>query len=229
MLESAIQITYSNIQYIDLYTEALLWKGKALIRTGASEEARESLEEALRVSKDLMDPILHGKILMALSFVSDRDIDNALEAAAIFEEEGDVYDLAEAKNYVGRLFYKRGQHDDALEHWNEGIDIGRSSGNFRLKAVMEYNVASILTQRGEFERSRELLRESAKTFWRVHFRSGWIYSYVGYGDMYLHRREFEVAERFLRRGESMAIEYGDEKGLELVRQELARLGDMRKG
>lgn len=208
--------------------EALHWKGKALTRKGNLDEARAALDEALAVSDELGDRILRGRILMALSFVSDTEIEYAVEAARIFEEEGDLYDLAEAKNFMGRLYYRRGDLEQALEQWSEGIEIGRSTGNFRLKAIMEYNTASVLSKRGDLRGCLDLLKESTRTFRRIHFIPGYVYSMVGYGDYYAERGDLERAERFLRRGEVIAREYGDEKALELVRGEISRLEGLRR-
>jgi len=203
--------------------EALHWKGKAHTRLGESKKGKVAFEEAIRLAKENNDRILEAKVLMATSFISDENIDYALEAANIFEIEGALYDLAEAKNYVGRLYYRKGDLKSAEENWIQGIEIGKRTGNFRLTAVMQYNLSSVFIERGDFVNALKQLRRSTKTFFDVNFASGFIYSKVGYGSYYTMRGKFDIAERFLNMGEKIARELNDEKALELVFEEKCTL------
>ncbi len=212
--------------------EALHWKGKAFTRLGKKDQGEDAFKEAIVLAKGEKDNILEGKVLMARSFITDENLNCALEAARIFEEEGALYNLAEALNYVGRLYYRQGDLHSAKRNWIRGIEIGLSTGNYRLTAVMQYNLASVYIESSDFSKALEYLKESTRTFYNVHFASGFIYSKVGYGSFYAMRGDYQIAERFLNMGEEIARELNDEKALELVFEEKCNLysisGDKRR-
>lgn len=126
-------------------------------------------ESALDLSDALGNRSGRAAALRTLASVAYQENDyagfeQALEAAALFEADGDPYGLATVQNILGCYYYSFGQYDTMLEHLRAAHTIADGLGDLRMQALCLHNMGTACDKTGDYEESVRLY-ENARVVW----------------------------------------------------------------
>lgn len=137
----------------------------ALMDIGEFARAEQLLDRALKVGKNLTDPILRVQLYWSQSKLhgEQNDVDVAAEyarkALEILELTEDTYRTARAHQLLAHLELDRGRPDEALELLREGWPLLARSGNVVEQAQFRLEEARALARLGAREEAASLAME----------------------------------------------------------------------
>ncbi|TFH20158.1 MAG: CHAT domain-containing protein, partial [Bacteroidia bacterium] len=126
---------------------------------GHYQEALENLEIALKLRKELNDPVNAGNVLNQQGnvYASMRDYDKAIElyseSAEIMNTEGNLEGQAIGYNNIGTILDEAGRFQKAIDYYTRSLEIYRQVGNNEGIGTALGNLGNSYYGLGEFEES----------------------------------------------------------------------------
>jgi DNA-binding SARP family transcriptional activator len=184
--------------------ESLIAAGEAAIGAGAIEAGLDTLRRAVADAREIGDPVLSARALVALGTAyihggrgRDGEGATALHAALAVAEKTDARDLvSEACRELGYVEMLRGRYDRAEIWLQRSVDEASHGG---LRAAALGVLGSVTSDRGQTERAISLLTDSAavaEQFQKPRL-TAWAYTFLG--RTHLLREEMTAARDALDR------------------------------
>ena len=123
------------------------------------------------------------------------------EALAVLDDphvdEPDV--AATVHDSLANLYFFLGMYAQSFEHSNMGIEYARKAGATRVEAYCLRNLAVIYSEQREFDRARQLYRESRHLFESIDYRIGIAWTLHGVGEIEFEEGRLEQALEYFQR------------------------------
>ncbi|WP_438007727.1 sigma 54-interacting transcriptional regulator [Sorangium sp. So ce321] len=140
--------------------EAVATRGLAQSFASRHEEAKRTLEHAVRLARLTGEPRILSVALVSLAFALQRD-DRLSEAKAVYEEAltaaeqaGDAGTLATTRLNLAALTKLQGDLGAAIRHLEAAVDLGRRSGRVATIRQALLNLANLDLYLGRLARAR---------------------------------------------------------------------------
>ncbi|WP_437734639.1 sigma 54-interacting transcriptional regulator [Sorangium sp. So ce1335] len=141
-------------------SEAVATRGLAQSFASRHEEAKRTLEHAVRLARLTGEPRILSVALVSLAFALQRD-DRLSEAKAVYEEAltaaeqaGDAGTLATTRLNLAALTKLQGDLGAAIRHLEAAVDLGRRSGRVATIRQALLNLANLDLYLGRLARAR---------------------------------------------------------------------------
>jgi predicted ATPase/DNA-binding SARP family transcriptional activator len=183
-------------------------------RQGDSARARELLEEALGLFRELGDADQTARCIGLLGNVAvgEGDLDAAEkafeEAAAIARETGNEFRLASNLSNLGTIASFRDDAPTALRFQREAVEIQRRLEDFDNFAITMHNVARGHLFLGDLEQARTALEESYGVACELGFRQVMAYCVEGLAELAMREGDAEQAATALGACQHLFAEIG---------------------
>lgn len=147
-------------------TEALKFLGIANHLQSEYDSAITYYSKAIRISLDNNDSLNTGKLYLniATSYNSkgnfEQAIENALKSETIFDNLNDVNGQARVQNLIGIFYFNRSDFNNALSYFKKYNRLAKESRDSGEIVSSMNNMASTLHQLKEYEKERQLLKQS---------------------------------------------------------------------
>jgi tetratricopeptide (TPR) repeat protein len=160
--------------------DLMAWYGHFRLEQGRHADAivwsHRAIEEADRAgAKDVLG---HAYRLLDWAHVDRGEPELATYSARaleLFEELGDLPNLATVRNNLGGIAYWLGNWDEALEHYAAANELDERTGDVVAAALGRNNVAEILADQGRWEEAEELFRGAERVVRAARFRGAIAY------------------------------------------------------
>ncbi|WP_437781223.1 sigma 54-interacting transcriptional regulator [Sorangium sp. So ce1097] len=143
-----------------IVAEAVATRGLAQSFASRHEEAKRTLEHAVRLARLTGEPRILSVALVSLAFALQRD-DRLSEAKAVYEEAltaaeqaGDAGTLATTRLNLAALTKLQGDLGAAIRHLEAAVDLGRRSGRVATIRQALLNLANLDLYLGRLARAR---------------------------------------------------------------------------
>jgi len=148
-------------------------------------------------------------------------LDQALESLKKAEKlETRKEDLMYIYNDIGAVLHRKGDLDEALEHYMKSLSIARDLGERRMQAILLSNIGSIYRYKGDTDRALFYYTKSLELHESEEDKAA---TYNNIATLYYDRGDYKKAEEFLKKA-LVAFELaGDLRGSGQV---LINLGDL---
>jgi transcriptional regulator with GAF, ATPase, and Fis domain len=150
-----------------LASDALSVRGVVLAFTGEDAEAREALEEALRVARVAGEPRLEAVALGSAAIVHQRagragEAKEAYEASiAAAEKARDAETVATMRLNLAMFAHGEGDFAQALAHLEAAVDMGKRAGSGVVVTQALLNLANLDLYLGRWARARASIEQLA--------------------------------------------------------------------
>lgn len=144
--------------------------GIACARLGRPEEARQHLENAVRLSSETGQPRsrAYAHTALAETLTQSGEYEAAREcsfaALEVFTELEDRAGASAAYAVLGKIERECGNLDGSVEHYKESLSALDGSGLPRDVALRKMEFADLLVERGDADTAKAVLEEAAKVF-----------------------------------------------------------------
>ncbi|MEE9133137.1 MAG: AAA family ATPase [Gemmatimonadota bacterium] len=131
-------------------------------RIGRAEEALLMAEEALHVAGQSGDAEIVAQAAYRLARVHvswdspEQGRELAQRALDVFAQMDELSGVAVCHDLLGLANFRAGDWDGALHHWESALETMEVAGIPDEKIAMQFNIAELLTLRGEFDRALDL-------------------------------------------------------------------------
>lgn len=197
-----------------------MWNREGQIETklGQFERARDCLEPALELHRELDDPEGRVETLNSLGIVAVKQTD--FEAAREYFEQGsELYrklgdPIGEAKTLgnLGVVERKLGNYGAAQESHYQALDIFREHGDKNAEANSLGNLGLVATRRGELSAARESYEECLELKREVDSKRGESRVYDNLGTVERLAGNLDAAREYYQRAIRIDEETGDRHG-----------------
>jgi tetratricopeptide (TPR) repeat protein len=197
-----------------------MWNREGQIETklGQFERARDCLEPALELHRELDDPEGRVETLNSLGIVAVKQTD--FEAAREYFERGsELYrelgsPIGEAKTLgnLGVVERKLGNYGAAQESHRQALDIFREHGDKNAEANSLGNLGLVATRRGELSAARESYEECLDLKREVDSKRGEARVYDNLGTVERLAGNLDAAREYYQRAIGIDEETGDRHG-----------------
>ena len=171
--EKEVFMGKQNIGY-SIYSSITGWCGGALTLLGRFSEAREMLENGLRIAYEINDKLGIAVMEFASSDLSfwkgngNDTCNHAQKAVTYYEETGDLIIIGAALTSLGSGFFLLGEHEKALNHADKGLKIKD------FPAILSWNYwhsAYIHLAAGDQVKAREYFETALKLSMEFHVKA----------------------------------------------------------
>jgi CHAT domain-containing protein len=148
---------------------ALLFIGWVQQLQGNTEAALESYSQALQIGRSAANPLGLGRALYFLGRIdlrlnrADAAAGLLQEALANFKDQGSVMDEARTLIELGRAAHALGDDEQAEQHLQRALDLGRSLQNFIVQTDAQGALARLDLDRGDLPAARSAIEEALRT------------------------------------------------------------------
>ncbi len=195
--------------------KALLGAGVLALLRCEYDRAKEHLEEALLIYRDLGDGEGVASALQVLGSIARERADYARaeklhgESLALWRELGDGAGEARSLNYLGFVSWLQEKHQRAREICERTLAIFRDLGDSEGVAWALISLGASAQYAGSLDRARGLLDESLALSNEVGYREGVAWSLDQLGVLALREGDAGRARRLLRRSLGVHRDLGD--------------------
>lgn len=163
-----------------------------------------------------------GNISLTLNQLDDAD--RYFRQALEIEHSLDS-DLGQAINYanIGAIYALRAEYDSAFHYYNQSMKHNKLAGSELGISLCHTYIGHIYEEQnryddalGQYMLAYKLMEKSADQ-WH------WLDACLSVGKIYTLKGEYDKAERYLKKGEGIAVEIGSKEHLELVNKLLSDL------
>lgn len=168
-----------------------------------AERARELAEE-----RDDRSHVAAAWLVEAMVFLNEGNRDDALELAVkavdafseLIDEPGGVEGLVRAQNVVGVVHRQAGRHHEALEAYEEALEVAEEAELRKWRRYLLNNAGLALAYLGEFTQALERYNEALERVRQLGHRTEESNLLINIGHCHLLRGEYDDAMRSVRRG-----------------------------
>jgi predicted ATPase len=207
--------------------ELLERRGTFLLLMGRCAEALPCLEDAVRVSQTIDDPILQALCCGGLGNAChvQGDLDGAEEqwcrALALARENGVAHSVSSLLCNIATVKKQKGLHEEALSLLSEAETLNRASGDPYITAVILSQMADLMEVSGDSAAAERKYRESLALRRTVGDLRGMSHTFQKLSGLVMHRSPAEAVE-LAREGLRHAESSGAVNRITCTRAQLAR-------
>lgn len=214
LLEAAVRIGSPRLRLL-----ALLGLGRAMTRLGQTTEARELLEQARELARELREPQGESTALWLLALAAwelaefAAGVELSAESLALARARGDRFGEARALGCQAMIYSGQANYDLALQLQGEALAIRREIGDKAGEATSLGNLAATQGNRGFHTESRDYYAQCRALCMELGDRRGVARATNGLALIHSAMREFD--EALEKHQESLALfrELGDIEGV----------------
>ncbi len=196
-------------------------RGMAYVFAGNVAEALLDLRRALELFEQLDDIYTVASCHHEIGYCLERqgNISGAehhyKQAFKTWEALGNANDLANTLNSLGVCAYLRGNHTEAIERFNDSLEIALQIGAIRRAAFAQAGIGDVYLDRQEYEEAKAAYKLSTQFTQEVRVRSLEIYNLIKIGECFYGQDDLAQALQLATQAEEIATETGlnIEKGL----------------
>ncbi len=202
----------------DAEGEARLAWGKGLAWSGQHLAAREVLEKALALARQVGRPRLIGETLRYMSIVANNQSDFARSMDLLGQalEVGRASNDTEAESLVlvqmGTVLYNQGHYAKARVQLERALPIYIESGHRYRQAVAMSNIAGIAVIQGDLGVARKLVTKGLELTLHLGDKEGIATAHTILGDVYRRAGMYQLAREQLEE----SVRVSDEIGFDFV-------------
>jgi tetratricopeptide (TPR) repeat protein len=134
-------------------------------------------------------------LLGLISIFKENNLGNALNnfelAVNYYNNKKLNYKVAQLEKNIGNLYFLKGQHNKAEEHWNKSLDLTLSIGNLEHEAQLLMGFGIYYFDKLNFEKAHEYYNRALSIFVSLGSRGGQGLVKYNMGEVYLLTCEFE--------------------------------------
>ena len=166
LLASARSLPRQGRREQEIIAAFLRLLGILQLSLGHHDDARESFEESLEISRKLSDQASIAATLESLGLLaySQGDYETAGkyydESLEIGRELGDQGNIAATLVHLGILAYGQGHYETARKYYDESLEINRKLGDQAGIAIVLFSLGRLAHDQGNYETTRESFEES---------------------------------------------------------------------
>jgi len=145
----------------DSYGQYLIWYSRYLEQEARWEEARDKLEEAVKVFEQVGNPASIASSLNNIGFIYSQQgkVAEALSyherALALFEQVGNPARIATSLNNIGEVYRRQGKLEEALSYQERALAFREQVGNPADIALSLRNIGFVYQQQEKWEQAIE--------------------------------------------------------------------------
>lgn len=194
--------------------DALRGLGYVYILQGDAREAMKKYEKALSKAVNCNDQELIGKIRIDIGnvYFHKYDFQKAKDeyntAIEILTKIGDKNETARAYNNLGEAYKKTGDWEEGIELLRRSMELAKEVGNYTMAGFAALNAAECFTKMGELSIAKEYLDTAIDAMEKSQDTIGLASSYIMMGVTYLADKDYEEAEKVLRKSIAMSVTIG---------------------
>ena len=153
-----------------MYLTALTYQANYLSMLGAVEESEEIAQEILPGLRDLDIKSEIGVCLLSLGINSafrgefENAAQNFKEALQIAEETQHSFGTIGSKIWLGWVYYEQGDHESALQEWQDGQKLSIEIKNRLLLAFVQSKIALLGEETGDYENAIKVQLQARENF-----------------------------------------------------------------
>jgi tetratricopeptide (TPR) repeat protein len=172
-------------------------------RKGDLDNALDLVKKACAIAEKLQDLSLLSGVYENLGAIhSDKkEYHQAIRwykaAIEIDEKRGNAPGLMTAFNNLGMLFNQVNQWEDAIGLFNAGLELARSMRDRQMEAYLLNNLGASFGGKGQTIDALRLFNDSLEIKKAINDPYGIVYTYGEEGSMYLNRKDWDEAEKWL--------------------------------
>ena len=185
--------------------EALLLEAQALVQMGEIDASRAAISSARRLFAEA-ENLGFGAALCDYHEGESANFGRAYEEAealiknalGVFEKFGQDYLLAKSESVIGTILSSRGNHEEALPHFDRAIPLLDAELDARALTMTLNNRANALAQMGRFGESRATYAKALTIALRNDFAAQFLYIRTGLAELDFLRGQYTRALRAFR-------------------------------
>lgn len=191
-----------------------VYLANALWCAGAREDALASLDQALRLARDLGHPYSLALGLVFAARVQQKERDTAAterlaqEAVSLAQRQGFPAVLCMAQGLLGWALAARGEHAAGLDVQRQGLDFGHAIGHGVSRAWFLALLADSALDAGDLDAAGAALTEATANIARIGAQAEEAEVYRVMARLHAHRGEDAAAHEWLRRARERAQAQG---------------------
>ncbi len=184
-----------RLQEMDIYNEL----GLVYADLGQNEEARECLEQALSINREVGDRERESIILNKLGMVyadlgmKEEARENLEQALDIDKKFGDRTREGMTLNNLGLIYWVQGKKERALEHYQAALNIHRDISNLEGEGAALNALGLVYSSLGHKEQAREYYKQALKIRREVSDRKGEAITLRNLGLIYFDQIRYDLA------------------------------------
>mgnify|MGYP000429164038 CR=1 FL=1 len=220
----ALAYHYQQAQMFDKARDALMRAGDAVVRLGASAEARVHYTAALAMIDQVPDTEQNRrcKIDVLLRLVQtgmlldkhEEYLASLAVARALLEtlpgsdgvSAADRLRWARLHYLYGHLYYYRGQNPEAIGYYRLVLPIAQEFGDQELLAVPAYSIGAALAMRGYTNQAEPMLAQAIEPIMRYGAPMEWLRALLFYGHALMALGRYAEGLEHMDRGHARAAE-----------------------
>ncbi len=169
---------YAQDEYSKEQVEQLLQQAFQQTQQGQHQQARETLQQALTIARQLQIKELEGFALLGIGFNYDATgqrqpaLDAYAQALIIFKEIKDRSGEAATLNNIGEVYRAIGQPMEALKYYQQALPIRREVQDRRGEAITLSNIGGVYDDIGQPMEALNYYQQALPIFREVQDRGG---------------------------------------------------------
>lgn len=199
-------------------TALLIRLGNAYEHTSAYGTARERLQAALTLAREVADDRAAAEALCGLGQIAMRQAayeeGRALseEALALARAAGEPVLVAMALRRLGTISFYQGDLVGARRYMEESLVLERETGDSHSLANCLNNLGLVLMVQGEYPASARCYEEGLSLYRALGDRRGIASALINLGNVAMHQEDYALATRYFEDSLTMVREIGDKQG-----------------
>jgi tetratricopeptide (TPR) repeat protein len=174
--------------------------GDVLWYRGELDRALESYHKAMSLATSIkFKGAAHvgiGNVLMNKHDLSAATA-NYRKALELLDGTDDYLDQARAYNNIGDVHLQLREWDSAIECFEKGAVLAEKGGWVNVRAFTQFNTASALIHKGDFDKAMEMLEKSTETLQMIDSKSGMAGVNHVYAKLHLALKDYpKMVERY---------------------------------
>ncbi len=156
-------------------------------------------EDALKTARKLGKESVEVKALICMGHSRRSAGNNQLAekdyilAADIAARQDDMQSMGEIQRGLGYVHWRKGENDDAIEHYNQSISYSMKAGNLSSMSKTFIELGNVYNNWGQYEKAIEYYGKSIMELEKLKDFSELARAYNNMGDTYLHMKEWAKA------------------------------------
>ncbi|SDJ78909.1 Tetratricopeptide repeat-containing protein [Halovenus aranensis] len=181
---------------------------------GAFGQAREAVEEALPLAREIGDKFNEGRLLVLLAGIAmrtgrmDEALTHAEEALSIQNVVGDRFGQAGTANIIAAVNSYLGNRESAVRKWRQALDIAHEIDNKTLICGVSFNLGVNFRQMGELEKAIDRYREVLDIVENSEVEQTKAETLLGLARVYNNQGEYRQAIEYAEQSLALSEEHG---------------------
>jgi tetratricopeptide (TPR) repeat protein len=198
---------------------------------GENQKARDSLNEALKLARQLEDKTTEANCIYSLAELHrlQGEFDEAqkkyTEVITRYRDDGDKVGEANSRLSLGEIYVGLSKLKEAAQEHDAALQLYREIGNQIGEAFCIKSIGDMFTEGGDYEKAQQKYLEALTLFEQNHNEFGKANSLARLAELYELKGEYREAKASLEEALEIYIRVG---GKRIASKYLTRLEDIRK-